>query len=35
MVDLKQEYDLIYVMSEELETYLKNHLLFKLLKKAL
>ena len=35
MVDLKQEYDLIYVMSEELETYLKNYLLFKLLKKAL
>ena len=35
MVELKQEYDLIYVMSGELETYLKNHLLFKFLKQAL
>ena len=34
IVELKEEYDLIYVISGELETYSKNHLLFKLLKQA-
>ena len=26
MVELKEVYDLVYVISEELETYLRNHL---------
>ena len=29
IVELKEEYDLIYVISGELETYSKNHLLLK------